>query len=80
MPEGLGVQNTCTELMPDSKEVVVTIRNISDRNITISMGTVAANIFSANKILKILTQSVSVQIRKEHRKFTTKNRPNQNSK
>ena len=60
LPEGLGVQNTYTELMPDSKKVVVAIRNISARNITIPKGTVVTNIFSANKIPKILTQSVRV--------------------
>ena len=60
LPEGLGVQNAYTGLMPDSKKVVVAIRNISARNITIPKGTVVANIFSANKIPKILTQSVRV--------------------
>ena len=60
MPEGLGVQNTNTELMPDSKKVVVAIRNISARNITIPKETVVAIIFSANKFSKILTQSVRV--------------------
>ena len=60
LPEGLGVQNTYIELMPDSKKLVVAIRNISARNITIPKGTVVANIFSANKIPKILTQSVRV--------------------
>ena len=60
LPEGLDVQNTYTELMPDSKKVVVAIRNISARNIPIPKGTVVANIFSANKIPKILTQSVRV--------------------
>ena len=29
--ESLGVQNTYTELMPDSKKVVVAIKNISAR-------------------------------------------------
>ena len=46
--------------MPDSKKVVVVIRNISARNITILKGTIVASIFSANKIPKILTQSVRV--------------------
>ena len=46
--------------MPDSKKLVVAIRNISARNITIPKGTVVANIFSANKIPTILTQSVRV--------------------
>ena len=59
-PEGLGVQNAYTGLMPDSKKVVVAIRNISAGNITIPKGTVVANIFSANKIPKILTHSVRV--------------------
>ena len=57
LPEGLGVQNMYTELMPDSKKVVVAIRNISARNVTIPKGTVVANIFSASKIPKILNQS-----------------------
>ena len=47
-------------MMPDSKKVFVAIRNISARNITIPKGTVVANIFSANEIPKILTQSVRV--------------------
>ena len=55
--ESLGVQNTYTELMPDSEKVVVAIKNISARNISIPKGTVVANIFSPNKIPKILTQS-----------------------
>ena len=59
LPEGLGVQNTYTELMPGRKKVVVAIRNTSARNITIPKGTVVGNIF-ANKILKILTQSIRV--------------------
>ena len=33
LPEGLGVQNTYTELMPDSKKVVVAIKTRSARNI-----------------------------------------------
>ena len=60
LPEGFGVQNTYTELMPDSKKVIEAIRNISARNITIPKRTVVANLFSANKIPKILTQSVRV--------------------
>ena len=60
LSEGLGVQSTYTELMPDSKKAVVAIRNISARNITIPKGTVVANIFSANKNPKIPTQSVRV--------------------
>ena len=54
------MQNTYTELIPDSKKVVVAIRNISARNITIPEGTVVANIFSDNKVPKIITQSVTV--------------------
>ena len=46
--------------MPVSKKVVVAIRNISARNIIIPKETVVANICSANKIPKILTQSVRV--------------------
>ena len=69
--EGLGVQNTCTELMPDSKKVVVVIRNISARNITIPKGTVVANICNGNKVQDSHSINQSVQIRKGHRKFTT---------
>ena len=34
LPEGLCLQNTYTDLIPDSKKVVVVIRNTSARNVT----------------------------------------------
>ena len=46
--------------MPGSKKVVVAIRNIYARNLTISKGTVVGNIFCANKTPKIFTQSIRV--------------------
>ena len=58
LAEGLGVQNNYTELMPGRKKVVVAIRNTSARNLTIPKGTVVGNIFCANKIPKIITQSI----------------------
>ena len=48
LPEGLGVQNTYTELMPGRKKVAVAIRNTSARNLTIPKATVVGNIFCAN--------------------------------
>ena len=60
LPEGLGVQNTYTELIPCRKKVVVAVRNTSARNLTIPEGRVEGNIFCANKIPKILTQSIRV--------------------
>ena len=46
--------------MQGKKKVVVAIRNTSASNLTIPKGTVVGNIFCANKILKILTQSIRV--------------------
>ena len=60
IPEGLEVQNTYTELMPGSKKVTVAIRNTSARNIKVSRGTVVGNIFTANKVPKIISQSVRI--------------------
>ena len=60
LPEGLGFKNTYTELMPGRKKVVVAITNISARNLTIPKETVVGNIFCANKIPKVLTQSIRV--------------------
>ena len=59
LSEGLGVQNTYTELMPCSKKICVAIRNTSTRNLTIQKGTIVGNIFCA-KMPTILTQSLSV--------------------
>ena len=54
LPEGLGVKNTYTELMPGSMKVVVAVRNTSARNLTIPKRTVVGNIFSAKKSQKSL--------------------------
>ena len=60
VPEGLEVQNSYTELMPGSKKVAVAIRNTSARNIKVSRGTVVGSIFTANKVPKIISQSVRI--------------------
>ena len=70
LPEGLGVQNTYTELIPDRKIVVVAIRNTSARNLTIPKGTVVGNIFCANKILKILTWSIRVSKHEKNKEYS----------
>ena len=45
LPEGLGIQNTYTELMPGITKVFIAVRNTSATNLTIPKGTVVGNIF-----------------------------------
>ena len=58
IPDGTEVQNTCTDLQPGRSKAPVRIRNTTVRDIVISKGTVVGNIFCANKIPKILNQSL----------------------
>ena len=56
IPDGIEVQNTYTDLQPGRSKAPV--RNTTARDIVISKGTVVGNIFCANKIPKILNQSL----------------------
>ena len=58
IPDGIEVQNTYTDLQPGRSKAPVRVRNTTARDIVISKGTVVGNIFCANKIPKILNQSL----------------------
>ena len=58
IPDGIEVQNTYTDLQPGRSKAPVRIRNTTARDMVISKGAVVGNIFCANKIPKILNQSL----------------------
>ena len=60
LPPGLELQQSYSDILASSSKIAISIRNNTDRTITIPQGTKAGSIFSANKIPKILNQALKV--------------------
>ena len=76
---GLEVQYSYTDIAAGSSNVSVSVKNNTDRTITIQKGTKIGSIFCANKVPKILNQAIKVsKLEKdiENSKQTNKANPN----
>ena len=79
LPPGLEVQYSYTDIAAGSSKVSVSVKNNTDRTITIQKGTKIGSIFCANKVPKILNQAIKVsKLEKdiENSKQTNKANPN----
>ena len=78
LPPGLEVQYSYTDITPGSSKVSVSVKNHTDRTITIQKGTKIGSIFCANRVPKILTHAIKVsKLEKdiENSKQTNKTKP-----
>ena len=79
LPPGLEVQYSYTDITPGSSKVSVSVKNHTDRTITIQKGTKIGSIFCANRVPKILNHAIKVsKLEKdiENSKQTNKTNPN----
>ena len=60
LPPGLECQYSYSDIIKGSSKIAVSIRNVTDRTITLPKGTRVGEIYTANRIPKILNQAVKI--------------------
>ena len=60
LPPGLECQYSHSDIIKGSSKIAVSIRNVTDRTITLPKGTRLGEIYTANRIPKILNQAVNI--------------------
>ena len=80
LPPGMEVQYSYTDIAAGSSKVSVSVKNNTDRTITIQKGTKIRSIFCANKVPKILNQAIKVsKLEKDIENSKQTNKANANS-
>ena len=60
LPPGLECQYSYSDIIKGSSKIAVSIRNVTDRTITLPKGTRVGEIYAANRIPKILNQAIKI--------------------